>query len=198
MVFLSLLFVFLVITVGQQVTNTIANRYETQNIEIDGKIIQTTNPNKVPLWKRIQNEETEEIKQKKLALEKIAKEKEEIQKQFDKKVNRQLRKSKKHLDELALFKIKNAEEGKKEVKIEKVNVDKLALDKTTLNFDLPKHYKDAKCKPVVRLVQTSKTEPTRQTVEVDVFEERAKQNNAKRLMRAADDLVRNADLEYNY
>ncbi|KAL7712462.1 Uncharacterized protein QTN25_009897 [Entamoeba marina] len=177
-------------------------RFDLQEITVNGKKYNTTAPNKVPLWRRLAKNDTtsvatvtvsgDQLKQKEIN-ETHAK----LQKETDEKFQKLVKGNLKYLGDVEKFNVKHA--GKNvtnmtnSTKVPTITLDNLKVDNTTVDLDVPRRYRNSKCKPVVKKVYLKKEKKEPKEVTVDVLEERSRRKKAKKLISMADNFIHNAD-----
>ncbi|EKE38192.1 hypothetical protein ENU1_173510 [Entamoeba nuttalli P19] len=190
-------------TNGTMNNQTLLGRYDIKEIMIGGKKIKTTNPKKVPLWTRLQKYENEtKINQTQLNEAELLNKKKKAE--ITKLVDEQLEKNKKYLGEIEQFKVAHAVFAHSNNSTNQTNtttsapkLDDIQLNNSTIDFEIPRRYRNAKCKPIVKKIYKKKQPKQRKVVEVDVLEEKVKQKKAERLIKIADAFIQNTnDDEY--
>lgn len=115
--------------------------------------------------------------------------------EIHKLVDEQLKKNMGYLNDIEKFKVHHAKDNTTTAKVSVAS--QLKIDNTTVDFDIPKRYRNSKCKPIVKKINKKKAEPRKRVVYVDVLEEKTKQRRAKRLIKIANDFIQNTnDDEY--
>ncbi|KAL7714281.1 Uncharacterized protein QTN25_008181 [Entamoeba marina] len=189
-------------TTSTNTTNSTIGRFDLQEITVNGKKYNTTAPNKVPLWRRLAKNDTtsvatvtvsgDQLKQKEVN-ETLAKLQKEAEEKFQKLVKENL----KYLGDVEKFNVKHAGKNMTNMtnstKVPTITLDKLKVDNTTVDLDVPRRYRNSKCKPIVKKVYLKKEKKEPKEVTVDVLEERSRRRKAKKLISMADNFIHDAD-----
>jgi len=115
------------------------------------------------------------------------------EKEIHERIAKQLEKNMGYLNEMGKLKVKQTVKQYDANITAPKKIDELKVNNSTVDFEVPRRYRNAKCKPIIKKIYKKKAEPKRKVVKIDVLEEKSKQLRAKKLIRIADNFIQNTN-----
>ncbi|ELP84969.1 hypothetical protein EIN_310020 [Entamoeba invadens IP1] len=170
-------------------------------VQVNNKTIMTTNPDKIPLWKRLQKDVIAEQQKAQDVIDSMtATEKLKIAKteEMDKLVNERLEKNTELLGEEAklnvrtLHKFDTNETSQNKTKIEITHNSTSIPTTLPIDFDIPQSIRKDKTKPIIKKLFKHK-KIIKRIVELDPLEEKMIKQKALSLIKKTSEFINNYD-----